>query len=224
MAFEEIGGSSAEVPLAYKGTCDAGMAASATVIVSADFIGLEDDTLNNKYWMTVLKNDNSAGNAPEQEYRQVTDYASATGTVTCDAFTANVEEGDIVMLVHESVGSKGELIATAEVGVTGVGTQEDVVNVTGPGKLLYVLGRCATAGFPCVLILDIDGASYTTAAGTQTTAYPLIKTITSNVFDIAWGASSALSLLDLEFKKSLRVRVQSGGGNYSYGSAVYQKN
>ena len=47
----------AMIPQVLKyGTCDSGMGASTTVIVSADFIGFGDDYFNNKYYMTIIKN------------------------------------------------------------------------------------------------------------------------------------------------------------------------
>lgn len=90
-----------EAGIAYVGVCDTGMGASATTIVSANFIGMGDDYFNTKYYMQVIKNTNSVGNAPEMQVRQITDFVSATGTFTVAAFGANVEEGDSIMVMHE---------------------------------------------------------------------------------------------------------------------------
>lgn len=98
------GGGGIDTGLAYKGTCDVGMSGSTTTIVCDDLAGYGDDVFNDKYWMKVIKNANSVGNAPEGDTaRQVTDYVSASGTFTVDAFTANVEENDIILLLHESL-------------------------------------------------------------------------------------------------------------------------
>lgn len=82
------------------GACDVGMAASATTIVSAALVGYGNDFFNTRFFMQVIKNANSAGNAPEGEIRQITDYVSATGTFTVTAFSANVEENDVVLIFH----------------------------------------------------------------------------------------------------------------------------
>jgi len=79
------------------------MTASATTIVVPNLVGYGDDVFNTKYYLQVIKNANSVGNAPELEVRQVTDYDSDTGTFTTVAFSANVEAGDELLLLHESV-------------------------------------------------------------------------------------------------------------------------
>jgi hypothetical protein len=92
-----------EAGLGYVGVCDTGMTGSTTTIVSANFIGLGDDYFNTKYYMQVVKNANSVGNAPETQVRQITDFVSATGTFTVTAFGANVEEDDSIIVIHESL-------------------------------------------------------------------------------------------------------------------------
>jgi len=85
------------------GTCDVGMAGSATTVVCAELAGYGNDYFNKKYHMIVLLNINSVGNAPERTIRQVSDYVSATGTFTVTAFGANVEAGDKIAVLHESI-------------------------------------------------------------------------------------------------------------------------
>ena len=80
---------------------------STTVVVIAALAGYGDDFFNHEYYMQVIKNANSATAAPEQEYRQITDYATATGTFTCTAFSAAIEASDICLIVHESVAAIG---------------------------------------------------------------------------------------------------------------------
>ncbi len=85
------------------GNCDAGMVASQTAIVAADLGGYGDSFFNTKYYIQVVKNANSVGNAPEREVRKITAYTSATGTFTVDAFSANVEANDKLLVLHESI-------------------------------------------------------------------------------------------------------------------------
>ena len=89
--------------VANYGTCDSGMGASTTTIVSADLASYGADYFNNKYYMQIIKNANSVGNAPEREIRQITDYVDATGTFTVTAFSANVEATDEIIILHESL-------------------------------------------------------------------------------------------------------------------------
>ncbi|MCK9602188.1 MAG: hypothetical protein M0R06_24295 [Sphaerochaeta sp.] len=84
-----------------KGTVDTS-ASSTTVIPIAGLAGYGDDFFNNQFYLQVLHNANSAGNAPEGETRKITDYASTGGSFTCDAFSAAVEEDDICLILHES--------------------------------------------------------------------------------------------------------------------------
>lgn len=88
--------------LVYQGTCDAGMIASQTSIVSADLAGYGDDFFNTKYYLQVIKNAGTPSAAPELEVQQIDDYVSATGTFTTAAFTANVEASDEILVLHES--------------------------------------------------------------------------------------------------------------------------
>lgn len=83
------------------GVADAGVN-STTEIACAGLAGYGDDFFNNQYYMQILHNANSAGNAPEKTTRQITDYVSATGTFTCTAFGAAVEASDIILILHES--------------------------------------------------------------------------------------------------------------------------
>ena len=84
----------------YKGVCDSGMTPSTTTIVSYDLKGFGDDFFNNDWVMIVLYNYNNHGVAPEREVVDINDYVSATGTFTTDAFTANVEADDEVMVAY----------------------------------------------------------------------------------------------------------------------------
>ena len=89
--------------LSYQGTCNSGMTGSTTSIVCAELAGYGNDFFNDHYWMQIITNANSIGAAPESEYKQITDYVSTTGTFTVDAFSANVEENDEILIIHESL-------------------------------------------------------------------------------------------------------------------------
>jgi len=83
------------------GVADAGTN-STTVVPILGLAGYGDDFFNNQFYMQILKNANSAGNAPEKTTRKITDYVSATGTFTMDAFGAAVEASDICLILHET--------------------------------------------------------------------------------------------------------------------------
>ncbi len=89
--------------LAFRGTCDVGMTASLTTIVCNDLKDFGNDFFNEKFYVQILKNASGVGTAPELQVRKVTDYVSASGTFTVDAFTANVEESDEIGVIHESL-------------------------------------------------------------------------------------------------------------------------
>ncbi len=91
--------------LGIRGMADPGMTASRVTVVSNDLAGQEDDTFNNKYWMQVIQNSNSAGNPPEEEIVQISDYISATGTFTLagTGFSVNVESEDELLIIHEVI-------------------------------------------------------------------------------------------------------------------------
>lgn len=98
-----LAASSVDNGLSFTGTCDAGMVASTTSIVSAELAGFGNDFFNSKYYMQVIKNNSAVGTAPEFEIQQITDYVSGTGTFTTNAFTVNVEANDEVLVLHESL-------------------------------------------------------------------------------------------------------------------------
>jgi hypothetical protein len=89
-----------------KGTAPAATSSTTEVVIAA-LAGYEDDFFNNQFYMQVLKNANSAGNSPEKQTRKITDYDSATGTFTTDAFSAAIEEDDIILILHESAVAMG---------------------------------------------------------------------------------------------------------------------
>jgi len=85
------------------GECAPDMAASTVTIRCPNLAGLGDDLFNTEFYMQVLHNDDVPGAAPETEVRQITDYVSADGEFTVNAFTANVEADDKVCIFHETI-------------------------------------------------------------------------------------------------------------------------
>jgi hypothetical protein len=110
--------------LAYLGYCPPGMAASNNTIVCPNLAGFGNDLFNTGYQMVVLKNANALANPPEMEMRDITDYVSATGTFTTEAFSANVEANDIVIVLHNSVAKNISTFGIADAG-SGVGNIRD---------------------------------------------------------------------------------------------------
>ena len=101
--------------LVFHGTCNSGMTASKVTVACADLAGYGNDLYNTQYSMQVIKNANSIGAAPDGEVRKITDYASTSGTFTVDAFSANVEESDEILVMHKSIMF---IFAEADTGVT----------------------------------------------------------------------------------------------------------
>jgi len=112
--------------LVFRGQCDAAMGASATIIACAGLAGYGEDLFNTKYYMQVIKNANVPGAAPESEIRQITNYVSATGTFTTNAFSNVVEAADDIMIIHESLisgtSSLGTLVNTINTNVNTINT------------------------------------------------------------------------------------------------------
>jgi hypothetical protein len=73
-------------------------ATSQTAPVVALLAGFGDDYFNTDWSMIITHNIDSDGSAPEGEIRDITDYSSATGTFTIETLTANLGNGDGVMV------------------------------------------------------------------------------------------------------------------------------
>ncbi len=87
--------------VAVQGICTTG--ASQTIVASTDLVGYGDGFFNDNYYMQILRDAGGAGAAPEHEVRKITAYTSTTGSFTCDAFSANVDAGDQLLILHESL-------------------------------------------------------------------------------------------------------------------------
>lgn len=80
-----------------------GISGAADSFYVENFIGYGNDKFNVKYSIEVTKD--AAGKAPGRETRDIVDYVSATGLIVCEAFSAALAVGDVVTIIHRSVGS-----------------------------------------------------------------------------------------------------------------------
>jgi len=74
-------------------------AANTVTFASTNLISYENDFFNNWY-AYIVRDDAGASAAPQNEYRLITDYVSASGTFTINAFSAAHVVGDQVMIIH----------------------------------------------------------------------------------------------------------------------------
>lgn len=116
--------------LAYLGYCPAGMVASTNNIFCSNLVGLGDNTFVRGYQMIVLRNANSPGNVPEMEMRDITNYGSALGQFATSAFSANVEENDTVLIIHNSLAAQISAYGIADAG-SGVALVRDAARTEG---------------------------------------------------------------------------------------------
>lgn len=98
--LEKLADSIIDIGESYTGVCNSGMAASTTTIVCDDLKDFDDDYFNDGWLMYIAHNDDAPGTAPEGETRDISNYVGATGTFTTAAFSANVEESDVVIVAR----------------------------------------------------------------------------------------------------------------------------
>lgn len=95
------------------GVCDPAMVGSTNTLVLPNLAGLPDDIFNDDFYAEVIRNTNNPGLAPEHEIRLVTNYVGATGIFTTNPFSADVEAGDYVAIMHHSlVGPELNVLST----------------------------------------------------------------------------------------------------------------
>jgi hypothetical protein len=205
-AIAGLGGGS-EILLA--GACDSGMGASTITIVSDDLTGYGDDYFNNKFWLHIVKNANSVGNAPEGEYRIITDYVSSTGTFTTNAFSVNVEENDSIYIIHESIylqlSDKGSY-KTTEKSLVRQYTAKDAITA---GELAELLG----SGEVMQTQVD-DGAIVDFEAGATTLIDTCYESLQERVVIVYRDGG------DGGKGKAIVGTVDSSDNSISYGTAV----
>ena len=98
--LKELAASITDIGESYTGVCDSGMTASKITIVCDDIKDFGDDYFNDGWLMYIAHNDDAPGTAPEGETRDITGYVSTTGTFTTAAFSADVEEDDVVIVAR----------------------------------------------------------------------------------------------------------------------------
>ncbi len=96
--------------------------------------GFGDDYFANNYRVYVVWDDAGAGAAPQGEMQPCTDYDSTDGIFTHTAFTAPLEVGDKVLLIHERLAEIVDLLA--DIGDASASTL---------GSIYAILGDPATA-------------------------------------------------------------------------------
>lgn len=217
--------------LVERAQCDAGMGASTTTITCTDLAGYTDDYFNNGWMMCILLNVNSAGNAPENQWRNITNYVSATGVFTVDAFSANVEENDYIVVARNeyafgSMTLKHQTPAWSDDAAV-QNTWYTVIDTTLRGLLHKVGMAMQTAAENLEMKLTIDGVEYNGAqaaavAGTNYLpgAYVLDETGAPRLY---FQTVLTISPLNLPFE-TLKVEVRktsANGANNLNGWVIY---
>jgi len=134
---------------------------ASTTVITTDNLGvhLPTDVFNNEFYMQVLHNVDAPGTAPEREIRRITDFVGPTQTFTTDAFSANVEAGDLVAIIHESVLTIEILgfgtLTTSSATVPADNTRPEVDNYFNGCLLMPTEGACR---FQPRRIVDYTGA------------------------------------------------------------------
>ncbi len=87
------------------GIVDATQVASTVTIITNNLKNIPSDLLEGQFYMQVIYNTSAPATAPEGETRQITNFVQggALQTFTADAFSANVEAGDMVCIFHQSL-------------------------------------------------------------------------------------------------------------------------
>ena len=168
-----------------KGTAAAGTNSTTIVALSA-LAGFTNDFFNDHFYLQVLVNFDSAGNAPESQVRKITDYVSSTGTFTCDAFSAAIGASDLCVILHESVVAIGRDDADNIIATTNV-----VANADGSvlERLEYIQSTLAT-------IDDfVDGVEAVTNALPDAGALTALGANVQAVYDRVAGSDSVSNVL-----------------------------
>ncbi len=180
------------------GQCSTGMTASTTTLVVPNLIGFGNDFFNNKFYIQVIKNSNSAGNAPELQVRKITDYVSSSGTFTVDAFGANVEASDEVAVVHESIVILGRDDSDNVFSSTNVGANAD-------GSIIERLEWIQTA------IGSAAGQLRTIVSESATVEENAIQFFNIGIFDMDAGAISSANI-DITAISAIMSKSTGGAG------------
>ena len=189
-----------EFSLSMYGKCSSDMTASTTTLVVPTLVGYGNDFFNNKFYVQVIKNANSVGNAPEIQVRKITDYVSTSGTFTVDAFGANVEANDEIMVMHESLVAIGRDDSDNVFASTNVGANAD-------GSILERLEWIQVA------IGSAAGQLRTILSESQTVEESGIEFFNIGLFDIDSGAITSANI-DITGISAV-MEKSTGGGAFS---------
>ncbi|MFA5396795.1 MAG: hypothetical protein WC346_12380 [Methanogenium sp.] len=165
-----------------KGVVDT-VAPSTTNVKCDSLKGYGEDFFNNVFYMQVVR---SGGAAPEPEVRKITNYVTATGTFTVDAFSQNVESGDLIYIIHESLVILGRNDADNVYDSSTV-----AANATGSiiERIHYIQG-----------LLDTEVAAILAAVDTEVAA---IKTETDKI-------AATITKIDAEVVKTTAIQADIG--------------
>jgi hypothetical protein len=189
-----------EFSLSLYGKCSSTMTASATELVIPTLVGYGNDFFNNKFYIQILKNANAVGVAPEVQVRKITDYVSTTGTFTVDAFGANVEASDEIIVMHESLVALGRDDSDNVFASTNVGANAD-------GSILERLEWIQVA------IGGAAGQLRTAFSDSEAVEENAIQYFNIGIFDVDAGA---IALANINITSISAVMEKStGGGAFS---------
>ena len=189
-----------EFSLSLYGKCSSSMTGSTTTLVVPTLVGYGNDFFNSKFYIQVIKNANSAGNAPEIQVRKITDYVSTSGTFTVDAFGANVEADDEIMILHESLVAIGRDDSDNVFASTNVGANAD-------GSVLERLEWIQVA------IGGAAGQLRTVNSDSEAVEENAIQYFNIGIFDVDAGAI-ALANIDITAISAV-MEKSTGGGAFS---------
>lgn len=192
-----------EFSLSLYGKCSSTMTASTTELVVPTLVGYGDDFFNNKFYIQILKNANSVGNAPEIQVRKITDYVSTTGTFTVDAFGANVEASDEIVVLHESLVAIGRDDSDNVFASTNVGANAD-------GSILERLEWIQVA------IGGAAGQLRTVNSESEAVEENAVQYFSIGIFDVDAGAIASANI-DITSISAVLEKSTGGGGFSSVG-------
>lgn len=149
------------------GIVDATQVASTITVITNNLQNVPNDLLEGQFWMQVIYNTSAPATVPEGENRQITNFVQggALQTFTVDAFTANVEAGDMVCIFHESLLSYqilgGGTLDTSSATVPEDSTRTEALNyfrgcllMTTEGAVRFQPRRIVTSSAAGVFTLD----------------------------------------------------------------------
>lgn len=194
---------------------DADMGASTTVIDCLDLAGFGDDYFNQGWQLGVILNNNSHGNAPENQWRDITDYSSVDGVFTCAAFGANVEANDYIMVARDEIVKTFQASQRAVHSMTFWSDQDDEITLTTTATDDFALPNITIAGLPTgITLLRVIAILKIALFRDTSTANNAINGATALQVDadVAYGSLvSAITIPDNSWKIVVATSSDRGG-------------